>query len=106
MAELKVSIGVTQDLRALQNNPKPSLGVHHEGLHRTNGKAGWSRSLKNTETGAVESKQAFVCANPQIPRRGLRKRAHCAAVKASIAEPALAKVLRNGSIWITRVSRA
>ena len=70
------------------------------------GKVVRSRSLKRTETGAVETKQAFVCTNPQIAVRGLRQRGHCAAIKASIAEPALTKVLRNGSIGIDRVSRA
>src|ERR1700739_4433948 len=105
MAELKVSVGVPQALRALQDNPKPSLRAHHEGLHRTNGKTGWRRSLKRTEARAVETKQAFVGTNPQIAARRLRKRGHCASVKPPIAKPALAKVLRNRSIWITRVSR-
>src|SRR5277367_3966155 len=105
MAELKVSIGITQDLRAFQDNPKPSLGVDHERLYGTDEKAGWSRSRKSTEARTVETKQAFVGTDPQIAVRGLRKRGHCAAVKAPIAKPALAKVLRNGSIWITRVSR-
>src|ERR1700733_7411534 len=72
MAELEVSLGVTQNLRALQDNPK----------------------------------QSFVGTDPQIAVRGLRERGHCASVKASIAKPALAKILRDGSIWITRVSRA
>ena len=61
---------------------------------------------KRTETRAVKTKQAFVCPNPQIAVRGLRKRGHCTAIKAPIAKPALAKVLRNGSIWINRMSRA
>src|SRR5258707_4897741 len=105
MDELEVSIGVTQDLRALQDNPKPSLWVNHEGLHRTDGEAGWSRSWKRTEAQAVETKQSFVGTYPQVAVRGLRKRGHCASVKAPIAKPSLAKILRNGSIWIARVSR-
>src|SRR5882724_6995578 len=105
MAELKISVGVTQDLGTLQDNPEHSLRAHHEGLHRTDGEAGWSRSWKRTEAQAVETKQSFVGTDPQIAVRGLRKRGHCASVKAPIAKPSLPKILRNGSIWIARVSR-
>src|ERR1700733_1995778 len=106
MAELEVSLGVTQNLRALQDNPKHSLRAHHEALHRTNGKTGGSRSRKRTKGRAVETKKAFVGTDPQKAVRGLRERGHGACVKAPIAKPALAKILRDGSIWITRVSRA
>jgi hypothetical protein len=106
MANLKLSIVITQDLRALQDNPQVSLRVCSQALHGANFESAGSSLAESPETCAIETDQALVGPNPQVSIFGLRESRHRAAGKSAVGAPAFAHVLRDTTIWVDGMCRA
>ena len=99
-----MSIGIANDLCALQNDPEIPRCIGQECCHGTNGKACRIRLLESAKAGSVKTAQTFVGSNPEVAVPGLGECGDQSAWKSPAAGPSVLHVLRNGSIRINRMS--